>query len=136
MAWVVQKHTRHAKVEFYWCQGWEGLHCEALERKQPMHISCKRIACERSCIVGRVCAPLVPSVAVAVAVGRPQQRERAAKQERREERRGEERGDGIDGHGVWPWELGHLGRRRAGSLHLRTLRPSLVAVVVAFVPAI
>lgn len=71
--------------------------------------------------------------------GRPAAAERAGSEtgeERGEERRGEERGDGIDGHGVWPWELGHLGRRRAGSLHLRTLRPSLVAVVVAFVPAI
>jgi len=50
--------------------------------------------------------------------GRPAaaKRARAAKQERR----GEESGDGIDGHGVWPWELG---RRLAGSLHLRTLRP-------------
>jgi hypothetical protein len=50
-----------------------------------MHISCKRIACERGCIVGRVCAPLVSSVAVAV--GRPQQRERGQRNRRGEERK-------------------------------------------------
>ena len=109
--------------------------CEALERKQPMHISCKRVAREGGC-VGRVagyaaCAPLVSSVR------RPQQRdraegERAAKQERREERARR-----VDGIGMaWGVALVSPLGRLAGSLHLRTLRPSPVAVVVAFVPAI
>lgn len=79
-----------------------------------------------------MCAPLVSSVR------RPQQRERgregerAAKQERKEER-----AQSVDGTGMaWGVALvGPLGRL-AGSLHLRTLRPSPVAVVVAFVPAI
>ena len=43
----MQKHTRRAKAECCCgrCQGLKGFLlrvCEALERKQPMHISCKR----------------------------------------------------------------------------------------------
>jgi hypothetical protein len=91
--------------------------CEALERKQPMHISCKRVAREGGC-VGRVagyaaCAPLVSSV------GRRQRNRRGC-----EQRRGEER-DGIDMGCVCTAVLRALVGRLAGSLHLRTLRPSL-----------
>ena len=71
--------------------------CEALERKQPMHISCKRVAREGGC-VGRVagyaaCAPLVSSVR------RAQQRRASGQRNRRGEERREERALSVNGMG-------------------------------------
>jgi hypothetical protein len=111
--------------------------CEALERKQPMHISCKRVAREGGSggCVGRVagyaaCAPLVSSV------GRRQRNRRGGEEREREERR-----NGIGMGCVCtavlrafvPWSVGLPGLSifaRSGPLS------KLVAVVVAFVPAI
>lgn len=69
------------------CQGLKGSYCKALERKQPTHISCKRIARERG-VGSRVCRMCALS-----SFGTPRAAEssgRAAKQERRGEERREE----------------------------------------------
>lgn len=50
---AVQKHTctpRSSVAGVGDVKVWEGSYCEALERKQPMHISWKRVACERGCV--------------------------------------------------------------------------------------
>ena len=83
-----------------------------------MHISWKRVACERGRVgSGRVCR----MGALSSFFGTPPAAERAGSE------KGEERAVVV---------LSVLVARLAGSPHLRTLRPSLVAVVVAFVPAI
>lgn len=79
----------------------------------------------------------MPHVRALSFFGTPPAAERERERGRAGSETGEERAQSVDGTGMaWGVALvGPLGRL-AGSLHLRTLRPSPVAVVVAFVPAI